>query len=110
MPRSNTKFCEACKALQEVSTEYRPRTALYHRCDHPDIRAHYVGLPALASPSLHKMKRLYVRDGHINNPVGYICDQGHVELDDPPPGPKHVQVPVLPAKWICMATGEVLGS
>ena len=109
MPRSNTKFCDACRKLQDVSIEYRPRTARYHWCDHPDIRTDYAGLKVLVSPSLQKMKRLYVRDGQVNTPVGYICDHGHVDLDEPPPGPKHVQVPVMPVKWVCLATGEVLG-
>ena len=112
MPKSDTRLCGTCKALQMVMLDYRPRTAHYHQCDvptHREIRADYAGLPPLVPASIQKMKRLYVRDGQINKPVGYICDQGHVELDDPLPVPKHVQIPVLPAKWVCMATGEVLG-
>ena len=110
MPRNDTKFCGPCKALQKVSAEYRPRTSRYHRCDHPDIRADYAGIPALgASPTSQRMKRLYIREGQVNKPVGYICDHGHVELDEPPAGPAHVQVPVSPPKWVCMANGEVFG-
>ena len=109
MPRNNTKFCQSCRALGAVSDQYRSRTERYHRCDHPDIRTSYAGLPPGLSASFSPMKRLYVREGQVNKPVGYICDQGHVELDVPPVGPRHVEIPVMPAKWVCMATGEVLG-
>ena len=50
MPRSDTRLCGTCKALQMVMLDYRPRTAHYNQCDvptHREIRADYAGLPPL---------------------------------------------------------------
>ena len=58
------------------------------------------------------MKRLYTReDGKTYRGMGYICDQGHVELDSAPETPgRHIPTPTSPVKVICQLNGEVVGT
>ena len=68
----------------------------------------YGGIGRLASGSMERVKRLYVREGGVNRAVGYICEQDHVVLDTSAPGPHHVLTNTLPAQVICLATGEAV--
>ena len=70
----------------------------------------YSGIGRLGKNSLEPMKRLYVREGGVNRPVGHICEQGHVVLDQPPEGPAHVVTKTWPPKVVCTVTGEVVST
>ena len=68
------------------------------------------GIGLLASGSMERMRRLYVRENGVNRPIGYICDQDDVVLDAPASGPRHVLTKTLPAQVICLATGEAVSA
>ena len=115
MPRSDSRFCKVCESLRKVSNQYQPRTSQVQRCNEcgqTDYRARgqikYAGIVMLAPGRDNAMRRLYIREGQVNKPIGYICDTGHVALDEPLEGPHHVSIPVYPPRAVCLDTGEVI--
>ena len=98
MARRNRETCPICfKLFQE--TNRQPANAL---------RWGYACLPVLGSREPQPMKRLYVRgEAASYKGIGYICDAGHVVLDQPVgQGPRHHLTPSLPHGVICQPTGE----
>ena len=82
-------YCKACEALYSII----PKS---WRGDVPP-------------PSREAMKRLYVRRASgTYSGTGYICDVGHVTLDDGPEGCRHRVIPAIPARVVCLNTGEVV--
>ena len=108
MPRSSTKHCEICTHLYDFGRKYAPHQQTYvtGRLGQDRGSVAYGGLNGVGAPGLTLMKRLYVRSGGVNQPVGFICPYGHVLLDNPPKAPRHVVTRTWPATVVCLATGE----
>ena len=98
MPRRHTETCSICfKLFQETG----PSPALDAR------RWGYASLPVFGSLAPQPMKRLYVRgEATSYKAIGYICDKGHVVLNEPGEEAQHLVTPTFPAAVICLATGE----
>ena len=118
MPRSSIIQCPIWTSLDILSKDYGPRRKVYpHPCTSDIYRERvfrHGGVEALGSPSFEPVKRLYVREAGVNRPVGYICDQGHVTLDQgafpAPAGEVHVVTKTWPPSVICRATGDVVAA
>ncbi len=56
------------------------------------------------------MKRVYLRhQDRSYKHIGFICDQGHIVLDDAPPtGETHLVTPTYPPRVICTLNGETV--
>ena len=90
MPRSRGKVCPVCEHLWKLSEKHRPRVRR-HAEERPGgwqrvTQQEYGGIGRLASGSMERMRRLYVR-GRGRQPSCrlYICDQDHVVLNAPEP-------------------------
>ena len=114
MPRSTAMNCPVCTSLHRLDEEYGPKRRRYEEEARGGWRRitsfTYDGVERLGSSRPEPMKRLYVREGGVNRPVGYICDRGHVVLDEPPEGAAHVVTRTWPPLVICTATGEVVST
>ena len=102
MPRRQTETCSICsKLFQETG---RP----------PGLEARrwgYASLPVLGSLAPQPMKRLYVRgEATSYKAIGYICDKGHVVLDEAESVAGHVLTTAEPARVVCTLTGEMVST
>ena len=75
MPRSRGKVCPVCEHLWKLSEKHRPRVRR-HAEERPGgwqrvTQQEYGGIGRLASGSMERMRRLYVREGGVNRAVGY---------------------------------------
>ncbi len=98
MPRRQTETCSICsKLFQETGRPPGPEAR----------RWGYASLPVLGSLAPQPMKRLYVRgEATSYKAIGYICDKGHVVLDEPGEEAQHLVTHTIPPAVICVATGE----
>ena len=114
MPRSTAINCPVCTSLHRLNEVYGPRRQRYEEetagCWRRTASFAYGGVERLGSSGPESMKRLYVREAGVNRPVGYICDRGHVALDEPPQVAAHVVTREWPPHVICNVTGEVVAT
>ena len=109
MSRTTNRLCPTCTALNGI---HRSPVLSHFRdlrdINNPAIRPiEYVGLP-MQKVMLEPTHRLYTRTGGVNNPIGYICGYGHIELDTPVSIPTHFVTPTSPPSIICTHTGETI--
>ena len=114
MPRTDNKNCQTCTRLYEIEKGYTNRNQPYLIVeDGPRLVRESIPLASIKPllPNIThntQLKRLYVRDANVNRPVGYICPNNHVTLDEPCPIPNHVKTPTYPTHVICTATGDAI--
>ena len=96
MSRTAAPSCQACERLRTLSSKYS------------DLR---LGLPR---SNFYFMRRLYTRaESRTYVGIGWICDRGHVVLDQPHKGQAHVLTQesiVHPPVVICTLNGEEVGT
>ena len=94
-PRPKNVSCPTCARLYEATGKHQ--------------RPGYVRMSRLGSPAGPPMRRIYARaSSGTYEAIGYICDAGHVVLDQPANGPGHVLTPMFPPSVLCVATGETV--
>ena len=94
MPRK--KYCPVCPRLYAAGERY------------PTIGD--LGAP-VTDPDRQEMRRIYSRTStKAYQPIGYICDVGHVVLDEDEGVAGHVLTPTEPARVVCTSTGEVVSA
>ena len=94
-PRPRNVSCSTCAKLYEATQQHQKRG--------------YVRMPVLGHPASPPMKRIYARAASgTYEAIGYICQIGHVVLDEPSDSPRHLLTPTRPTAVLCQATGELV--
>ena len=114
MPRTPNRTCDVCDRLYRIRMSEAPHQEQYLVLRNGEVNREtvsYGGLLTLGNPGPVNMRRLYVKERGIQTNVGYICEAGHVVLDDSPgEGRTHLVTRTKPAQVICLALGEVVST
>ena len=94
-PRPKNVSCPTCAQLYQATRQYQTHG--------------YKNMPMVGNPSGPPMKRIYSRaTSGTYEAIGYVCNNRHVVLDQPPNGPGHLLTPTHPTAVLCQATGELV--
>ncbi len=94
-PRPKNISCSTCARLYDATRQHQ--------------KPGYAKMPLVGTPASPPMKRIYDRaSSGTYEAIGYICNRGHVVLDQPPDGPGHLLTPTHPTAVLCQATGELV--